>query len=80
MNDGVIVEEVDGGHEALLEFVFGGDADVAQDRAGELREEALDEVKPGAMGGREGECEAMRGLLRDPGSGLLGDVRRVIAG
>jgi hypothetical protein len=30
------------------------------------------------MGGREGECEAMRGVLRDPGSGLLGDVRRVI--
>ena len=30
------------------------------------------------MGGREGEFEAMCGLLRDPGSGLFGDVRGMI--
>ena len=30
------------------------------------------------MGGREGECEAMCGLLRDPGFGLFGDVRGMI--
>ena len=78
MDNGLLIEEIHGGDDALLEFLFGRDADVAQNRAGELGEEALDEVKPGAMGGREGECEAMRGLLRDPGSGLLGDVRRVI--
>src|SRR5436190_7855089 len=30
------------------------------------------------MGGREGEFEAMGGLLRDPGSGLSGDVRGMI--
>src|SRR6266576_286332 len=30
------------------------------------------------MGGREGEFEAMCGSLRDPGSGLFGDVRGMI--
>jgi hypothetical protein len=44
MNDGIVVEVVYGGYEALFEFLFGDDADVAQDRAGELGEEALDEV------------------------------------
>ena len=42
MNDRIVVEVVDGGHEAVLELLFGGDADVAQNRTGELREEALD--------------------------------------
>jgi hypothetical protein len=31
---------------------------VAQDRASELSEEAFDEVEPGAVFSREGECEA----------------------
>jgi hypothetical protein len=42
------VDIVDTGHNALLELLFGGDANVAQDRSGELGEEALDEVEPGA--------------------------------
>jgi hypothetical protein len=53
-----------------LSFLFGCDADVTQDGGGELGEEALDEVEPGAMRGRKGEFEAICGLLRDPGSGL----------
>jgi hypothetical protein len=36
--------------------------DVAQDAAGELGEGAIDEIEPGAMGGREGEFEAVRRL------------------
>ncbi len=44
---------------------------MTQDRAGEFGEEALDEVEPGAVGRGEGEFEAVRGLLRDPGSGLF---------
>jgi hypothetical protein len=32
-------------------------------------EESLDEVEPGTVRGGEGEFEAVRGLLRDPGSG-----------
>jgi hypothetical protein len=30
-------------------FLFGRDADVAQDRAGELGEEAIDKVEPGSV-------------------------------
>ena len=75
MNDGLLIEVIHGGHDAILEFLFGGDADVAQDGAGEFGEEALDQVEPGAIRGREGEFEAMCRLPRDPGSGLFGDVR-----
>ena len=53
---------------------------MAQDRACELGEEALDEVKPGAMLGREGEREAARRLSGEPGLGFSGDVRRVVPG
>jgi hypothetical protein len=46
VNDGVLVEVVHGGHDAILEFLFGCDADVAKDGAGEFGKEALDEVEP----------------------------------
>ena len=58
MNDGLVIEVIHGSHDAILEFLFGCDADVAQDGAGEFGEEALDQVEPGAMRGREGEFEA----------------------
>ena len=51
---------------------------MAQHRAGELREEALDEIEPGSVLGREGEFEATGGLIGEPSLGLLGDVRRMI--
>src|SRR6516164_9308292 len=78
VNDGLSIEEVHCGHDAILEFLFGCDANVAQDGARELRKETFDEVEPGAMGWREGEFEAMCRLLRNPGSGLFGDVRGMI--
>ena len=78
MNDGFLIEVLHGVHDAILEFLFGRDADVAQDRAGELGEEAFDKVEPGTVFGREGEFEAVGRLLRDPGSGLFGDVRGMI--
>ncbi len=68
MNDGIGIEVVDGRHEALLEFLFGGDADVAQDRTGQLGEEALDEVEPRAMLGSEGELESPSRLIGEPSS------------
>jgi hypothetical protein len=37
---------LDAGHNAFPELLFWGDTDVAEDRAGELGEEALDEVEP----------------------------------
>jgi hypothetical protein len=66
VNDGLLIEEVHCGHDAILEFLFGCDADVAQHGAGELGKETLDEVEPGAMRGCEGEFEAMCGLLTLP--------------
>ena len=47
---------------------------MAQDRAGELGEEALDEVEPGAVLGREGELEAAGRSRGEPSSGFSGDV------
>ena len=47
-------------------------------RAGELGEEALDEIEPRAVLGGEGEFESTGGLLGEPSFGFLGDVRRMI--
>ena len=63
MNDGVVIEEVDGGRDTLPELLFGRDADMAQHGAGQLGEEALDEIEPKIMLGSEGELEAGRGSL-----------------
>jgi hypothetical protein len=46
MDDGMLVEVVDGGHDAFLEFLLGGDGDMAEEGAGELGEEALDKIEP----------------------------------
>jgi hypothetical protein len=43
VNDGVLIEVVHGGHDAIFEFLFGCDADRA--RTGEFVKEALDEIK-----------------------------------
>ncbi len=72
MDDGIVVEVVHGSHDAILEFLSGGDTDVAQDGAGELGKKALNEVEPGAVFGCEGEFEAASGPIGEPGSGLLG--------
>jgi hypothetical protein len=46
VNDGVLVKVIHCGHETILEFLFGCDADVAQDGTGEFGKEALDQVEP----------------------------------
>src|SRR5262249_13198898 len=74
----IAVEVSDRGNEALLELLFGGDTDVAQDGAGQLGEEAFDEVEPGAVLGSEGELKPAGGLLGEPSSGLSGDMRGMI--
>ena len=66
-----MIEVIHGGHDAVLEFPFGCDADIAQHRAGELGEEAFDEIEPRAVLGREGEFEATDRLVREPSLGLL---------
>jgi hypothetical protein len=78
VNDGILVEVVDSGDKAILEFLFGRDADMAKHRTGELRKEALDEVEPGAVLGREGKFEAMLRLRGKPGFGLPRDMRGMI--
>ena len=49
-----------------------------QDGAGELGEEALDEVEPGAVLGREGKVEAACRSGVEPSSGFPRDVRGMI--
>ena len=78
MDDGMAIEFIHGGHDAVLEFLFGCDADMAQHRAGELGDEALDKIEPGAVLGREGEFEAADRLLGEPSLCLLGNVRGMI--
>ena len=70
VDDGLAVDVSDAGHEAQLEFVFGADADVPQYRTRQLREEAFDEIEPGAMGRRESEGEAPDRLPGEPGCGF----------
>ena len=36
MNDGLLIEIVHGSHDPILEFLFGRDADVAEDGAGKF--------------------------------------------
>ena len=71
MDDGVAIEVIHGGHDAVLEFLFGCDADMAQDPAGELGEEAFDEIEPRAVLRRKSEFEATGRLIREPSRGLL---------
>jgi hypothetical protein len=63
---------------AILEFLLGCDADVAQDGAGEFGKEALHEIEPGTVLGSESKFEAVGGTTGEPGSGLFGDMRRMI--
>ena len=51
---------------------------MTQDRAGELGEEALEEVEPGAVLGREGEREAARRLSGELGFGFSGESSAVV--
>jgi hypothetical protein len=77
VNDRVLVEVIHGSHDAVGEFLFGCDADVAQDGARELGEEAFDQVQPGAVLGRESELDATRSG-GEPCIRLFGDVGGMI--
>jgi hypothetical protein len=78
VDDGIAIDVVNAGHDAPLEFVFRSHSDVPQDGAGELGEEALDEVEPGAVLGRQGKVEAACRSGVEPGSGFPRDVRGMI--
>jgi hypothetical protein len=72
------VELIHGRHDAMLEFLFRCDADMAEHRAGELGEESLDEIEPGAVLGCEDEIEPADWLVGEPSLGLFGDMGRMI--
>ncbi len=78
MDDGMAIDILDTGHDALLELLLGRYPDMAQDRAGELGEVALNEVEPGAVLWREGELEAAILSSGEPSSSLSRDVRGMI--
>ena len=72
MDDGMAIEFIHGGDDAVLEFLLGCNADVAQHGAGELGEKTLAEIEPRAMLRPEGEFEVADGLLGEPSLGLVG--------
>jgi hypothetical protein len=58
VDDWVSINVIDDSHDAVLEFLFGSQ--------GELGEETLDQVEPGAVLGCKGELEAALGLGGEP--------------
>ena len=70
MNNRVAINVLDTSRDALFELLFRSHPYVAQNRAGELGEEALDEVEPGAVLGREGELEATGWSSGEPSFGF----------
>jgi hypothetical protein len=66
VDDWASINVIDGSHDAVLEFLFGNHADVAQNGAGELGEETHDQIEPGAVLGRKGELGAALGLGGEP--------------
>ena len=78
MNNGLPVDVIDGGQDAIFKLLFGSHPDMAQHGARELGEEAFDEVQPRAMLRGEGQFEATLWLCREPGFCFLGDVGGMI--
>src|SRR6476660_6795764 len=72
------IDVIDTSHDALFELVFRGHSDMAQDRAGELGEEALNKVEPRAVLGGEGELEASGRSSGEPSSGFFRYMRGMI--
>jgi len=78
MDDRVAVDILETSHDALLELLLWCHANVTQDRAGKLGEEALDEVELGTMPGCEGELETANRAGGEPAFGFLRYVRGMI--
>ena len=80
MDDGLLVDVLDGGQDTLRELVFGSDSDVPEHGARQLGEEAFDQIEPGAMLWGEGKFEAALWLDNEPGFGFLQNVGGMVAG
>jgi hypothetical protein len=57
----ILVEVVHGRHDAILEFLFGGDTDVANSGSGKFGKIAPHEVEPGAVFWLESKFETAGG-------------------
>lgn len=64
------IDLVDTSHDVLFELMFRGHRDMAQHRASELGEEALNKIEPRAVLRSEGELKAAGRSSSEPGSGL----------
>jgi hypothetical protein len=60
VEDGLWVDVVDGGQEAIFKLLFGSDQDMTQRGARELGEEAINQVEPAPL---------ILGPRRDPSAG-----------
>ena len=78
MDNWLAIEVVEIGDDPLLEFGFRSHPYATQDRARHFREEALDQVEPGAMLWCKHEAEAALALCGKPLVGFLRHVRRMI--
>src|ERR1700739_273966 len=79
VDNGFATEVVEVRDDPLLEFSFRSHPDATQEGARHFREEALDQVEPGAMLWREHEAEAALALCGKPLVGLLRHVRRMMS-
>ncbi len=77
MNHRVAIDEADSGHDAVLEFLFGNNTDLAEGRARQLGEEARHDIQPGTVLGRESELEAAGRPAGNPAPGLPRDMSRM---
>jgi hypothetical protein len=74
MDDGLLVDVLDGGQDTLRELVFGSNSDVPEHGARQLGEKAFDQIEPGAMLRGEGKFEAALWLDNEPDFGFLRSV------
>jgi hypothetical protein len=58
MDDGLLVDVLYGGQDAIRKLLFGSDSDASEHGARQLGEEALDEIEPGTILGGESKFEA----------------------
>ena len=78
MDDWVSINVIDGSHDAVLEFLFGSHADVAQNGAGELERKPSIKLSQEPCLGVKVNWKRPSGLGGEPSFRLPGDVRRMI--
>jgi hypothetical protein len=78
VNDWIAVELIDRGHETLLELLFGGDTDVAQDERASLEKKPSTRLSQEPCLGVKVNSNLPAGCSASPSSGLSGNMRGMI--